>query len=771
MRRACAGCCATALGSLTVAAEAGAATSLDELFVSPAAPVQLDVGDTLLNVQDRPWSLQRERAARRWISGRSPPASGIEAFHVDAAGARYFAVDVAHPARRALRGPDTRRRALERDELHEAFRRHGPRRSGGSCSIDAFGMDSAARTCCPSTALHDRRSDDRARGPRPMAYGSPVLRFDASAPRVYRRAESGRRSPALERPPAALLRTAPARCPVLASFRASDALEFDPATWIWQHNVVGSDFDPDWTYGQPRRVACGLRARARRRTRSAIVRALADRPGCSAAQPTSCASIAARIASRGSAPGSCCSPNVAASAVSIGGCSVGGCNGAAASVRPSTATRSSSTSPRAPGVSAAMRSTCDLPGARLLRAGVHARTGRPARRRRDPRGLRGRCPVPAPTSEGAAPTLREAGATARAERPRLRVGALDPDYEVRVRRALGDYHGLSFEVLIRGRIRLHQLGLALLPPAGVGTGLSFAGCIIARGTRTTRAPARARRRSDRTSTPRLSSTIGPAASGLAAARRSPERASICGSPAPPGSSARTRRSTCRDPSRAGPCWACSYAPSGPVAARTPPVVLVAGLGPGDGGLAPTLDEFLQRSIPIGGPSGSGTPGGGDPTATTTIPGRWSRRVSAEARTTGTMAASGPESPPDGIGDDCQCGDVAAPGEGDPDGIIEQDADVEQIRAALTGGADTRSRRGSQVQRRGGDRRLRSSSAGLRKDCNIADVAVLTRLLEGELVDAASKVPPPDRSLRVPARRSCGVPEVCGSVRLGSRSRV
>ena len=83
---------------------------------------------------------------------------------------------------------------------------------------------------------------------------------------------------------------------------------------------------------------------------------------------------------------------------------------------------------------------------------------------------------------------------------------------------------------------------------------------------------------------------------------------------------------------------------------------------------------------------------------------------------------GPGSPPDGIGDACQCGEV------DADGRVLQ-LDLAAIRAGLTGAAAGVS--AAQRCNVTGPVDAALLPTGMRADCNVADVAVIARALAGQ----------------------------------------
>jgi hypothetical protein len=715
-----------------VAARARAATSLDELYVSPATPVQLDVGSVQVSVQDG--TVVRYGASGSTLAdlGPLPGGLGIESFHVDAGGARYFSVDAA-----AVLGtlPVQTRDVVRWNGSRYAKHFDGAARGvPAGLLVDAFAIDSGADLLSfngpfaigglaiePGDLVEWRST------------GLPVLRFDASAQGIPFGLNLDAVA-ALSNGHLLLSFNGSGSLPGGPTFQAADALEFDPATSSWQPGVIGSDFDPDWSSVDLDALHAVVGTANVNVPAAATVRVVPIDPDAPPRSYELRLDCGAHRITRLNA-GILLPPNVAASAVSIGGCSTAGCTGggfgpsidAAAAVvdfPPGIGgQRGDAIYLQLPG--AAPSGLICAPGQEALLADVEIRGGS------------GPLPSPAPTPEGAGATLRESGAALKQELMVFESGAADPAYEVRVRRALGDSSGLLYEVLIRGTTRLHQLGLALLPPDGVGTGLGFAGCSVPAGPNNARSCLGATALGPHVD-PSLSSTLGPA-SGLAPLGGHPGalylrltgKTLVFGSlPALdlPGAESR---------------WTLlgllAYAPSVPTADRTPPVVLVAGLGPADGGLTPTLDEFGAEIDPIGGPSGSGTPGIGGNIGDDGIPDD-GQDVCLGSDNNLDNGGLGPASPPDGIGDDCQCGDVAAPEEGDPDGIIEQEADVAQIRGALAGSADLAAEAALKCSVEGEvDATL--GPVGLRRDCSIDDVVVLTRLLEGELVNGQQQMEP------------------------------
>jgi hypothetical protein len=265
-------------------------------------------------------------------------------------------------------------------------------------------------------------------------------------------------------------------------------------------------------------------------------------------------------------------------------------------------------------------------------------------------------------------------------------------------------------------VRLHQLGVALLAPAGLEPAMTLLGCGPASGPNGARSCAGNRQLGPHVD-PDLSSTLGPA-SGVALLGGDPRALYLRLTGATrvfgthpaldlPGSELRwTRLGTL------------VFAPgSVPIAL---PGVFVGGLGPLDGALGPLTDELLADVHPIGGGSGGSMGGEGSSTDNDGNPddGPDVCQGSPDNQDSGGLGLA---SPPDGIGDDCQCGDVA------PDGFVEQAGDVAQMRSALAGALQLSPDDALRCSVQG-PLDATPSDLGLRKDCSIADVVVLSRLL-------------------------------------------
>jgi hypothetical protein len=339
--------------------------------------------------------------------------------------------------------------------------------------------------------------------------------------------------------------------------------------------------------------------------------------------------------------------------------------------------------------------------------------------------------------------LREGGAPLAPSALAFAAGVPDPAWEIAVRPSLGDDTGLSFELLIRGRTRLHQLGLALLPPTGVTAALSFGGCLAPAGANNARSCEGATQLGPHVD-PHLSSTLGPA-SGLLALGGHPGALYLRLTGATQTTGTRPALDLPGSEQRWTALGKLAYPPTTAPGSRTPPSVLVAGLGPQDGALPPTVDELAAEIDPIGGGSGGSSGGEGSNTDNDAHPddGPDVCQGSPDNEDSGGLGAG---SPPDGIGNACQCGDV------EPDGIVELAGDVARMRAALAGSAALAAADALRCSVEGAIDAT-PSGVGLRRDCSIADVAVLRRLLAGELALGLQGMPLEDPA----ALQACGAP--------------
>jgi hypothetical protein len=706
----------TALGSLAFPAAAGAATSLDALHVSPATSLQLDVAGAQVTVQDR--HVVSYTAAGSALADLGPlaPGVGIESFHVDASGARYFSIDVNATLGGVFVEP--------RDVVRWNGTSYTKYLSGSATgippgiAIDAFAIDASGANLL-SFDLPVSAGGVLVEPGDLVVWGSPpVLRFDASAAGIPANLDLDAAA-ALSNGHLLLSFDGRGSLAGVPAFEASDVLEFDPETATWQLSVISEDFDPGWSgvnldalHAVVGVAHVGVPAPAVVKMvpidPSAPPRSYQLRLECG---PRRIARIAAGII---------LAPNVPAANLTFVSFGPSVDPGAAVVDYPpgSGTQRADTIYVELPG--AAPSGFVCMPGQEVVLAGIEIRGGS------------GPLPAPLLTGEGAGFTLRESGVVLD---PLLLahesgVGSDNASYELLVRPELGDTSGLRFELLIRGSVRLNQLGVALLPPDGVGTALSFGGCTIPAGPNNARSCEGATLLGPHVDA-RLSSTLGP----------SPGIGALGGHPAAiylklvgatrvfgtlpaldlPGSAAR---------------WTLLgilvYGPGVPSADRKPPSIACAGLGPGDGVLPPTLDEFGAPMEPISDGSGPSRGAEGTNTDNDGYPDDGTD-VCIGSPSNADSGSFGLISPQDGIGNDCQCGDVANPSTANPDGLIEAGGDVARIRGALAGAAALAPSNALKCNVRG-PIDATPSSLGLRQDCSIADVVVLRRLLSNAEVD-------------------------------------
>jgi hypothetical protein len=495
-----------------------------------------------------------------------------------------------------------------------------------------------------------------------------------------------------------------------------DVLEYDPASGAWDLSVDSSDLDPDWSAAGVRDVYAELGPANVGVPDPVRLRMLEIDPGANPAR------YALRMACgphrvHDVSLGVIVSPNFERSDLRIGPCWFDGCDHPSPRFGPSVDARSAlvdfSPDPATQRSDAVYVSLAGIgsaplcsPGQDVLLAEVEIANNRSPF-----------LPAPALSGEGAGPSHREGGALLPSELIVYESGSEAELWKVFVRPADGS--GLLYEVLLDSALRFNRLTAALIPPEGVEANqVSFGGCTIPGDPGVTQ-----RLCTDATELGPyvdrgLSSTFGP----------DPRIGPLGGHPtalylelhgsAPTGSRLPALNFS-RKPIRLG---LLRYAPN--VVEKVPPAVLAVGLG----GLDPfndnfTTDEITPTSGSIGGTGGS--PGGdsdGD------------GQADDQDNCVGSLSQSDSggvgSNVPDGIGNDCQCGDVVDSAGSSTDGIIDQ-SDVVRIRRALVGAESISPAAALKCNVQGAvDGTL--SPLGLRKDCELRERVVLGRALAGQL---------------------------------------
>jgi hypothetical protein len=339
-------------------------------------------------------------------------------------------------------------------------------------------------------------------------------------------------------------------------------------------------------------------------------------------------------------------------------------------------------------------------------------------------------PAPALSGEGAGPSHRNGGALLPTALIAHESGAASGLWRVFVRPRLGDSSGLVYEVLLESSLRLHRLTAALIPPRGVDASqVSFGGCTEPGD------PGLGQRLCTRASElgpyvdRGLSSTAGP----------DPRIGPLGGHPVAlyldlHGSAPTPLLPALNFAGKPILLGLLRYSPD--VLERVPSSVLAVGLGP----LDPLIDNFTIEEVHLTSGSIGGTGGspGGDSDGDGQADDQDNCVGSVNLADSGGLGSN----LPDGIGNDCQCGDVINVQGTIPDGIIDQ-SDVTRIRSALVGAQAIPAAVAVKCNVEGAvDAVL--SPVGLRKDCDLRERVVLQRALAGPLGTP-------------PAPQKCGAP--------------
>lgn len=513
-----------------------------------------------------------------------------------------------------------------------------------------------------------------------------------------------------------------------------DVLEYDPASGSWELTVDTSDLDPDW-------AAAGVGALYAKRgsanvavpepavVRMAIV--AADLPPRRYELRLDCGPHRVRDIAFGVA----LTPDLTPSGITIGPCGATGCGPGAGlpefgpTVDPATAAVEFSPDPATQrddavyvelgGVGGGL--LC-LPGQDVLLAEVV--TAGPAG---------GFFPAQLPTGEGAAASHRQGGSELPRHLIRYAAGALNPVLSVSARPSCKKEMGLVFDLTLESLERLHQLGVALVFPDGVSASqVSFEGCTTLEDPDLNQQSCGGTTLLGEYVDAESSFTVGPAAP-LSMGGGHPGAMYLTLR----GSALTTALPALNFPGRASLLGRIRYAGSVPAASRHPPMVLVAGRG--------FLDSYIPLWIPSfgdtipysGGDSGIDPSEGIDLDLDGLCDDVDPCVGSANNTDSGGVGITPPTSAQDGIGDDCQCGDVTnlkleltstgvcGPSTGDtPPGIVNQN-DLTGIRCALVGAQTLSTALAKKCSVRGPiDASL--SPLGLRRDCDLADSVVLRR---------------------------------------------
>jgi hypothetical protein len=513
-----------------------------------------------------------------------------------------------------------------------------------------------------------------------------------------------------------------------------DVLEYDPASGSWELAVDTSDLDPDW-------AAAGVTALYAKRgpanagvpepvvVRMAIVNAEVSprryelRLECG---PHRVRDIAFGIA---------LTPDVTPAGISIGSCGPTGCAPGSGptefgpTVDPASASVEFSPDPATQRddavyveLGAAAGGLLCLPGQDVLLAEVEI--AGPAA---------GFIPAQLPTGEGAAQSHRSGGAELPGRLIRYAAGALDPLLSVEVRPPCELESGPVFDLVLTSDVRMHQLGVALLPPEGLSASdVSFEGCTDLQDPDLNLRGCGGTALLGEYVDAEASSTLGPAASLLAGGGH-PRALYLTLR----GSARTEARPALNFPGRPSLLGRIRYSEALPTPPSDPPMVLVAGRGLIDSYIVP-WDPFAGETIQYSGGSGGF---GSNKWIDTDLDGLCDDVDlcigSANNADTGGIGLTPPTSAQDGIGDDCQCGDVThfelalLPGgvcgastAVTPPGIVNQN-DLTGIRCALVGAQTLSTALARKCSVRGPvDSSL--SDLGLRNDCELSDTVVLRR---------------------------------------------
>ncbi len=704
-----------ALLSLLQPHRATAAISLDQLVVSPSAALDLWASGAEIVVGDGD-VLRYSDVGPGVVALGLPAGVGVSALHIEPDGDVLFAIDTPALLGGALFEP--------RDVVRfdgSTYTRHF---HGAARGIPTFvGIDGFSRSGGDDLISFDFEvlagallvfPEDVVR----WTPGQPQLELDASQLGV----PFGLNLDAVAALDDGTLMVSFALPLVLQGmfFEPSSTARLDPATGTWSTGVTLSDFDPDWG-------ALGLDA-----LHAVIGVAHVDAPrpaevGVIVIEPEPPRAYELRLdcgahAVERISTGLVLNPGVLASGVTIGDCTVSSCPGQAGfgpSVDPGSVSIDfppHAGTERADTIYVTLDGVPRLctPGQSVLLAQISARGSGAAA-----------LPAPLATGEKAADSRRENSALLEPRQIAHFAGQEAPDWTVRVRPALGSTSGLDHEVVLDGPVELHRIGLALLLPGSVSAAqVDFGGCTKSIG------PDEARGCGDADALgpwvdDQSSSTLGPAP-GLLALGGHPDAIylDLVGSrpgPGLPALSFSTRRVL---------LGRIRYDASVPAADRRVPLPLIAGTGSGDGAIVVSIDTLGLQVPPIGGGGGVGDPveGGSvgddsDPEDIDPCPG------SADDTDSGGVATSDP----DGIGDDCQCGDLTSAGFAlpgflpGPDGIIDA-ADADGLRSALTGSDQVL--QGGQIKCsvNGPVDAAQAPDLPLRGDCELSDSVVLRRVL-------------------------------------------
>jgi hypothetical protein len=528
-----------------------------------------------------------------------------------------------------------------------------------------------------------------------------------------------------------------------------DVLEYDPASESWELAVDTSDLDPDW-------AAAGVTALY---AKSGVANVGVPEPVV-----VRMAIVNADVAPRryelrldcgphrvrDIAFGVALTPDVTPASITIGSCGLTGCVPGVGStefgptVDPATAAVEFSPDPATQRDDAiyveldgAGGGLLCLPGQDVLLAEVEIAAA-----------AAGFLPAQLPTGEGAAQSHRQGGAELPAHLIRHAAGALDPVLSVNASVSCEEETGLVFDLKLESLVRLYQLGFALVLPDGVrASQVSFEGCTTLEDPDLNQLSCAGATQLGEYVDADSAFTVGPAPA-LALGGGHPGAMYVTVN----GSALTDERPALNFPGRASLLGRIRYSESVPPGRRHPPMVLVSGRG--------FLDSFIPLWIPIegdtiqySGGTGFGSSKGIDIDADGLCDDVDLCIGSANNTDSGGVGVTPPTSPQDGIGDDCQCGDVTnlqlelMPGGVcgadigvTPPGIVNQN-DLTGIRCALTGAQSLPTSLARKCNVRGPtDPTL--SQLGLRRDCDLSDSVVLRR----RFANPSLAVDPPDLQL-------------------------
>jgi len=707
-----------------------AATALDELVVVPGAPVQLDLvvppGPRLV----QPLEPVDYTASGPELVGLGLPvgvAPAVRAFHRGADGSVYFSLSV--PLTLSSIPFEPRDVIRWNGSVHSRHFDGAARGVPAGVSVAAYAQDAGG-------------ADLLAFEPGFSLAGVPITRFDvmrwpATGLPVFwlKTLEAGASTAVLGLDGLSVLGNGR----VLLSFAQrgvvagvaredEDVLEYDPASGAWDLSVDASDLDPDWAAAGIRDVYAELGPQNVGIPEPVRIRMLEIDPGSDPARyelrmacgPHRVVDVSFAVI---------VSPSFPRDALRVGPCWADGCahptprfgptvdpRAARVEFNPDPATQ------RADAVYVSLAGFVGLelctPEADVLLAEVEVAGNSSAF-----------LPAPALTGEGAEPSHRDGGALLPPELIAHESGAATGLWRVFVRPWLGDASGETYEVMLESGLRFHRLTAALIPPEGVDASqISFGGCTLPGDPDVTQRLC-----------PRVnelgpyvdfgpSSTFGPSARiGELGGHPSALYLDLRGAAPTP------------DPLQAlnfvgKPILLGLMRYSAGVVDKRPPAVLAVGLGAPD----PFIDNFTTEELMLL----SGSVGGGSGLAGGDSDGDGQADDMDNCVGSVNQSDSGGLGNvfPDGIGDDCQCGDVTSPPppqqpqpgqEIPPDGVIDA-ADLAAIRAALVGADHPIGASGALKCNVQGAVDGTLSSIGLREDCDLRERVVLQRGLDGLL---------------------------------------